>query len=76
MDRRTAARLDAWITREPDWRTVSDIEEQWGQKDCDVCGEELKPNDEVAEMYDPEDDDGDPVICHAQCGLDKGLEIA
>jgi hypothetical protein len=39
------------------------------------CGE---PADaEMAEMYDPSwPDDRPSVFCHAQCGIDAGLELA
>jgi hypothetical protein len=53
---------------------------EWGQPDCDICGEPLGgPNAEVAEMFDPECTDmnvSNHVICHAQCGIDRGLEVA
>lgn len=42
---------------------------------CEICGERFRPNDEQAEMYDPDSDAGS-VICHAQCGLWKGFEVA
>jgi hypothetical protein len=47
---------------------------------CEICGEAIKNHEEAAEMARP--DDGDigehfpSVICHAQCGLNKGLEVA
>jgi len=45
---------------------------------CDICGETTLPIDEEAEMYDPQWKSGEVgnVICHAQCGLDKGMEVA
>jgi prepilin signal peptidase PulO-like enzyme (type II secretory pathway) len=47
----------------------------WGQEHCDICGEILKPTDEVAEMYST-GVVGGSVICHAQCGLSAGYEVA
>lgn len=47
---------------------------------CEICGEAIKSHEEAAEMARP--DDGDigehfpSVICHAQCGLNKGMEVA
>lgn len=54
---------------------------------CGICGERFGPNDERAEMYDPEqmiqiemgnvsDDEAESVLCHAQCGLSRGYEVA
>jgi len=52
---------------------------------CGLCGEVFKDeddpdrgtgSDERAEMYDPDDEDADSVICHAQCGLSAGYEVA
>lgn len=42
--------------------------------DCELCGEpQFELDDDLAEMYKP----GSPsVLCHAQCGLDAGLELA
>jgi hypothetical protein len=42
---------------------------------CEVCGERFKDRDEVAEMYNPDGDEGS-LIVHAQCGLNKGMEVA
>lgn len=42
---------------------------------CEICGERFRPNDEQAEMYDPDSDEGS-LIVHAQCGLWKGFEVA
>lgn len=42
---------------------------------CQICGEAFKPADERAEMYDPSLDEAS-VICHAQCGLWRGYEVA
>lgn len=42
---------------------------------CDLCDEPL--SGETAEMYDPlAGNDQDSVVCHAQCGLSAGLEVA
>lgn len=46
-----------------------------GSHRCGICEEMFRRRDERAEMYDttkPEES----VICHAQCGIDKGMEIA
>jgi hypothetical protein len=47
---------------------------------CEICGEKFRPNDERAEMYLPASDgtvgDGESVICHADCGLSRGFEVA
>jgi hypothetical protein len=54
---------------------------------CELCGERFGPNDERAEMFDPElmiqiemgnvtDDEAESVSCHAQCGLSRGYEVA
>ena len=63
--------------------------ELYGRDDCQLCGEPLPVYGEVAEMYDPDAECtraiqlGDAAlmvppsyICHAQCGLDKGYELA
>ena len=42
---------------------------------CEICGERFRPNDERAEMYNPESDE-QSVICHADCGLWRGYEVA
>lgn len=42
---------------------------------CDICGEAIRPNGEMAEMYDPIAG-GHSVICHADCGLALGFEVA
>lgn len=43
---------------------------------CGICGECIQPHQEIAEMYRLDDDSGDSVICHAQCGLWEGMELA
>ncbi len=47
---------------------------------CELCGEQFRPADERAEMYRPAADgtigDGEAVICHAECGLQRGFEVA
>ena len=43
---------------------------------CDICGEPIRPNEEKAEMYDPDDDAAASLICHAQFGINNGLEVA
>ena len=42
---------------------------------CELCGERLRTNDEVAEMYNPDTDEAS-VICHAQCGLSRDYLVA
>jgi len=47
---------------------------------CELCGERTAENDQ-AEMYDPcstPDPDGvrPAVICHPECGLARGMEVA
>jgi hypothetical protein len=42
---------------------------------CDLCGERIKDG-ELAEMFDPTIEDSDAVVCHAQCGLSRHLEVA
>lgn len=47
---------------------------------CEICGEQIGESEEAAEMYDPAWGDWQPdkpnVICHAQCGLNLGFEVA
>lgn len=45
---------------------------------CEICDELFKADDERAEMYDPVTMHEPPisVVCHAQCGLNHGMEIA
>lgn len=40
---------------------------------CEICGEGWNGGPE-AEMFDPATDD--VFICHAQCGLSAGYEVA
>lgn len=46
---------------------------------CDLCGEAIKPGD-MAEMYDPSTVEltapSNHYICHAECGLSQGFEVA
>jgi hypothetical protein len=42
---------------------------------CELCGEQFKPADERAEMYDPQHE-GPSLIVHAECGLHAGMEVA
>ena len=44
--------------------------------ECEICGSEVGPNDEPAEMYDPTVTDGGAVFCHAECGLARGFKVA
>jgi hypothetical protein len=43
---------------------------------CDICGELFDDNSQKAEMFDPEEPTDESVICHAECGLQKGFEVA
>lgn len=43
---------------------------------CEICGEQFRPADEIAEMYDPNDEATGSLIVHAQCGLRRGFEVA
>lgn len=47
---------------------------------CEICGEAIKHHEEAAEMARPDDghlaEHFPSVICHAQCGLNKGMVIA
>jgi hypothetical protein len=49
---------------------------QWGEPvtptTCDLCGE----GGADAEMYDPKAEDDSSVLCHHQCGIDRGYELA
>jgi hypothetical protein len=43
---------------------------------CEICGEPLDGRGNgTAEMYDPKTD-APSVICHADCGLARGMETA
>lgn len=41
---------------------------------CELCGEPITGN--KAEMYDPSDQSKESVICHPECGLSEGYDIA
>jgi len=46
-----------------------------GGRECDVCGEPLcctMGGEGMGEF----DDDGDLVLAHATCGVERGLEVA
>ncbi|WP_162941572.1 hypothetical protein [Desertimonas flava] len=43
---------------------------------CELCQERFRPIDEIAEMYDPDNDADGSLIVHADCGLSRGFEIA
>jgi len=44
---------------------------------CEICGERIRSDEAMAEMYDPKAPATvDSVICHAECGLGKGYEVA
>jgi hypothetical protein len=45
------------------------------QRVCGVCGEAM-PGGPEAEMYDPSEEPGQRVFCHAECGRQAGLEVA
>jgi len=42
---------------------------------CDLCHEPISDEDEMAEMFTP-NQDAPSVICHAACGLQQGMEVA
>lgn len=48
---------------------------KYAEERCEICGEKFQPRDQVAEMYDLDTDEGS-VICHAECGLGRGYEVA
>lgn len=53
--------------------------EHAGRERCEICGERWAEtgDEEIAEMWDRDwPDDRPAVICHAQCGIDKGYDIA
>lgn len=54
---------------------------------CVICEERIRPSDEAAEMYDPQQYQepegyqanvlgGVAGLVHGQCGLDRGWEMA
>jgi ribosome-binding protein aMBF1 (putative translation factor) len=52
---------------------------------CEICGEPIRTDRhgyeiDAAEMYSPAGDStigvGRSVICHAECGLARGFEVA
>lgn len=43
---------------------------------CALCGEVIRRNQEIAEMYNPSNWDDDNVVVHYECGLAAGLELA
>lgn len=44
--------------------------------ECHFCGEHLNPRQEVAEMYNPRDEEQPSKLCHGQCGFDHEWELA
>ena len=48
----------------------------WSANDslCEICGVSFDLLYEIAEMYDPDSDDGS-IICHVRCGVANNLEI-
>jgi hypothetical protein len=42
---------------------------------CEICGEQMG-NSDAAEMYDRSERVGVATYCHAECGLENGLEVA
>jgi hypothetical protein len=43
---------------------------------CGICGELMREGD-IAEMYDPKlPSTSRSILCHPDCGLNDGLEIA
>lgn len=44
---------------------------------CEICGEPMDGRaNGNAEMYDPAHPEVDSVVCHADCGLARGYEVA
>ncbi len=48
----------------------------WSANDsrCEVCGVYFNLLSEIAEMYDPDSDDGS-IVCHVRCGTANDLVI-
>jgi hypothetical protein len=46
----------------------------WSANDslCEICGVSFNLLSEIAEMYNPDDDDGS-IICHVRCGVRNDL---
>lgn len=42
---------------------------------CELCGEGIADGD-AAEMGDPNGAPDESVLCHAECGLSRGMECA
>lgn len=42
---------------------------------CEICGEVFEKDAQIAEMYNPDENEGS-YVCHAQCGLDRDYLIA
>ena len=51
-------------------------EELCSNAECYFCQETILPTDERAEMYDPTTTGEENVICHVDCGLSRGYEVA
>ena len=43
--------------------------------DCEICLLPMEDDQELAQMFDSNDDLYDRVDCHLQCGLSEGLEL-
>jgi hypothetical protein len=53
------------------------MSDRYGIDECMICGEIVTDYDEdIAEMYDPENPGEDNTICHYECGRAKNLMIA
>lgn len=50
--------------------------EFWSANDsrCEICGVSFNLLTEIAEMFDPDSDDGS-VICHVHCGVKNNLWV-
>ena len=48
----------------------------WSADDslCEICGVSFNLLTEIAEMYDPDSNDGS-LVCHVRCGRVHSLEI-
>ena len=46
-------------------------------RECELCGSPVEERDEAAEMYDASKPwPSDSYFCHAQCGIERGMQVA
>lgn len=43
---------------------------------CELCGERMRASDDKAEMWNPREPEQPSVVCHAECGIARGMEVA